>query len=57
MNKFLAKKVSWLCVAHPLGARGPACGGEPKDHRIDRPTVVRLDGVTFPMHGFVAQPG
>jgi len=49
-------KREYVCVAHPDGGRGPACGSEPKDHRIDRPTVVRADGKTFPMHGFVAQP-
>lgn len=43
-------KIEYKCVAHPTGSRGPVCGGEPKEHRIDRPTVMGL-----PMHGFVAQ--
>jgi len=48
-------KREYKCVAHPEGSRGPVCGGDAKDHRIDRATVVRPDGTELPMHGFVAQ--
>jgi hypothetical protein len=48
----------YKCAAKPLGSRGATCGGDSRDHRIDRATVGgtviagKLVGA-LPMHGFV----